>query len=174
MNKAHQKTLLIHISIIAALVLLSVGAIVYGLFAIASLTSAATDKEGELQQQQAAQLEQYSYKDIIKNSTGDREKIAKYFLNKDQVVTYIETLENLATKTNVLLETTVSPGSLQDYELRINGTYSNVFRFISLLEQMPYYSKIRTVSLAKNSQVETSASSLWEAQLKVTLVGYLQ
>lgn len=173
MNPTHHKKFLVHISIIAFFVIVASTFLASGLYMIATMTSEAFAKESELHNAQAEQLDRYTYKDIIKNSASDREKIGKYFLKKEQIVLYIEALEDLAVQTNTTIDTTVSPQVVQDFELQINGTYANVSRFISLLEQLPYYSNIRSITLVKNDEIGTSTLPRWVAQIKVTLVSFL-
>lgn len=172
MQTNSDKKLHVHIGIISAFVCIMLGAFAYGLYSIYSIDDQTRIKQQEISRAQDEERAQFAYKDIVKNSAQDRERAGTYFLKKDQIVTYIEALENLALKAGVSIDTSVSADSVQNFDLKIAGPYTNILKFISLFESLPYYSTIQATSIYKSSEESTSTQMRWSANLKTHLVSY--
>lgn len=165
----------IHIGILSAISIALLISIVFVLYRINDLQSLASAKELEVETKQAEQLEDYTYRDLIKNTEEDRKRAEQYFVNRDRIVTYIEALELLATTTNVFLETTISPQTISKFDLKVSGTYANVYRFLYLLERMPYYSSVQVLALSRRSDfVPGTTSFAWDSFVALTLLGYIE
>ncbi len=165
----------IHIGILSAISVTLLISILFVLYRIDDLESLANAKELEVETKQAEQLEDYTYRDLIKNTEEDRKRAEQYFVNRDELVTYIEALELLATSTSVYLETTISPQTISKFDLKVSGTYANVYRFLYLLERMPYYSSIQVLGLSRRSDfIPGTTSFAWDGQIALTLLGYIE
>jgi hypothetical protein len=165
----------IHLGILVAVCLTLLSAIVFVLYRIQDLESLAQAKALEVETKQAEQTEDYTYRGLIKNTEADRKRAEQYFVSKDQLVTYIEALEQLATSTNVFLETTISPQTISKFDLKISGTYANTYRFLYLLERMPYYSSIQILNLTRRSDfMPGTRAYIWDSAVSLTLLGYIE
>lgn len=85
------------------------------------------------------------------------EKIDTYFVHKNEVVPFIETVEDAGKKTGVVVTIgTVSATEDSTFTLRLDahGSWSDVNRFLLYLENLPYKVTLSKVDLNKASSVE--------------------
>ncbi len=102
-----------------------------------------------------------SIKALVQETEKNRAKLADYFIGKEGVVSFIEELEALGSRTGVevtidAVEEKVSAGSTQTEELRLTlhfgGTWSSVVQYIGLLELLPIEGRLERVAVSSNTE----------------------
>lgn len=83
--------------------------------------------------------------EVIRKHSSDFERIGKFLIDRERPVEFIEALENLANSTDneiaidvVAAERGASKDTLS-FRLTIEGSSASVFRYLRLLELMPYH-----------------------------------
>lgn len=107
---------------------------------------------------------------IAEESKTDREQLDSYFLPQvGESITFLNQIETLAPQNGVTLKTdSLEEGSDKktkekwvDAKFTFSGTRSDVERFISILENLPYVSRVTSVQLAAR------AENNWEAIVNI-------
>jgi hypothetical protein len=79
---------------------------------------------------------------IVEERQRDFERINSYFVDSDRPITFIETLEDLARRTenSITLDTGTSIGREETlaFNIMIEGTQESTLRYIKLVELLPY------------------------------------
>lgn len=130
-------------------------------------TAAAAAEIVNLEQQK----EQYSqYNSAIKNIQDNKAILDRRLVDKDKLVNFLEAIEGLKDTTGAL----VSVQSIKEGEsktviknlrldISVEGTWEQVYRFFTLLENMPFNMTLEKVTIGK------SADS-WHGTVTVTVV----
>ncbi len=98
----------------------------------------------------------------------DIDKVNGYFITKEDQISFIENVENLAKKNNLDIEignitveknTDLVKNDLEYLVLKINtvGSWDGNYRFLGLLETMPYHLFIKRMSISLKSDTEKNA-----------------
>lgn len=109
---------------------------------------------------------------FFKDSGADIKKLSGFFVESNNVVKFVEYVENLGTlsKTNLSISTIVNEGETGDgkngfkilMSIKALGQWSGVMKLISLIENMPYKIEIKNVELSvsdpKKKEWQTSIS----------------
>src|SRR3989344_1756990 len=131
---------------------------------IADLTKAVVDLTKQKENLKSA-------KEVVSESVLLRDTISGYFIPRDGVVAFLNSMENMASRNYLELEVlsvSVAPARVSPdvFEvvtgsLEVFGTWSDVYRFVALTELMPYKVYLRKVSVEKffDESLETSAGS---------------
>jgi hypothetical protein len=121
-----------------------------------------------------------SLKKNISDIEASSEKIDSFFIKKDEVVSFLDTLESLASTTNTKIsiqtvsDKKVAPmGSVIVVGLNAQGSYSNIHKLIRLLEEMPYQTEIQNINLSSENGADNKnqAANYWSAN--ITLLGLM-
>ncbi|MBA3550846.1 hypothetical protein H0W32_01395 [Patescibacteria group bacterium] len=122
----------------------------------------------ELQQQKLiSELEaDRSLKQFLATSGPDIEKLSSRIVSRDGTVAFLEMIEKIARDTGLIIDTesvnvAASPINIEEFEtlnlvLSTRGTWSNTYRFLSILETLPY--KV-TITGAEINQLEEGVLS---------------
>ncbi len=123
---------------------------------------------------------------LLADVKKDEEKIASIFLNPNNIVEFVESLEFLSHQASTTLEINAiklpTPGdNIKEpaFHFKITGTFSELFRYFALFENLPYQIEIERVSLlrpqASNLGGMTNikiSNPIWEAEFDVKLLSY--
>lgn len=155
---------------------------------IASIESTMAEIENEKNSQQNI----FGLKRSIELSEDKNTLLDSYFVNQDEVVNFIESLEALAKENAVVIEIdSIQPGNQIGKNglyvtLDVDGEFNNVNNFILKMENMPYQLNLTKILLAteksapKNQTVETqkTASQVttqsWNASIDLVLISYIK
>lgn len=118
-----------------------------------------------------------SVQTIAEDTLKDRQKLDTYFVSQDSVVSFIETVEQLAVPTGTLIEITtveehegLEPNDAYAF-LRIQftarGSWSEIFHLISLTEALPFDVEIERTNLEKDGGDE---GELWRGAVSIQVV----
>lgn len=124
-------------------------------------------KNAELKMEQRRELEK-----LIGDVTVKKQKIDSVFLNKDKLITFIEHLEDVSRSASVILKinSEESKGS-PVFKLSAEGRYEQVFKFLLLLENCPYKTDIKNLSIQEQGSSE-KVDRAWKADLELVLLSY--
>ena len=119
--------------------------------------------------------------DSIKDIEIQLQKVNSYFVGSDDIVGFINLLEQNAVEQSVFIETknvsiqeeveNVRYGEVLEVSLVVSGDWNNVMRYVRLTEALPYNIWITTakISLEENKNVEIEAEDRpvfnWEANI---------
>lgn len=115
------------------------------------------------------------------NIKADSDKANSFFIKRDEVVNFLDQIGNLSaiTGANVLVKavnekkTSINKPILS-VSVHIDGSYSNVYYALRMLEEMPYQTEIQNVrlsSVAVSEDKTTKTSVSWSAE--ANLVGVM-
>jgi hypothetical protein len=112
---------------------------------------------------------------IAQNSVEEREELGSYFLLRESdSIAFLSEIEAIAPTVGIDLETTGLVQITQDNKNWIQATFSltgsrdNVQRFVRILENIPYVSRITSVNMTGNT------AGTWQADvvIQVQLLSY--
>ena len=118
--------------------------------------------------------------EIIKD---ERAQLETYFAKSSDIVPFLDTIERLATKVSAKAEVT-SVDILKDHTglmvgMKASGTFSGLYRFLTLLENSPYELEFASVEMHKESGASGAtgkgvATLKWNAVLKIKLLSFVE
>lgn len=114
---------------------------------------------------------------LLEETEEERARIEDYFVDSASIIAVIEEIESLARRVNVNLtlrsantnaETPNGPKTLQ-IDAKMEGKFGDVYRFLSLVERMPY-----KIFLERASMVTRTASirTPWEANVTIRITSF--
>jgi hypothetical protein len=105
--------------------------------------------------------------------------IDPYFLSADNIVPLLETIESYARSSGVALEfdsaALSSDGAHIDIDMTAGGSFSSVYRFLTLVEAAPFELGIKSATLSTTSVTDTSNAkkpitrSGWSAHVSLSV-----
>lgn len=116
---------------------------------------------------------------LVKNAQNiqsDSEKANTFFIKRDEVVSFLDTIESLAkiTNTEVLVQSvsdkdTANNSKLLSVVLYAKGSYSNLHYLIRMLEELPYQTEIQNIRLSNLGIVDDKKQSVayWSADINI-------
>lgn len=144
------KRILILVPVNIALVLLCVF-FIRGIHAYEEKTA---DVYKQIDISKKSQLSYLALKQSIQNTQSSREKIEQFIVSQDETVSFIEKIEGLSVKTGAVVNLTnvsrTSSGENSSLMFTVNadGTFREVYHFLSLVEMLPYRLSVKSVSFA--------------------------
>jgi hypothetical protein len=114
----------------------------------------------------------------VSNIKEDSEKANGYFIKREEVVNFLDTIESLGstTKTKISIQSVndkknASSSSLLSVALNAKGTYSNLYYLIRMLEELPYQSEIQSIRLTNGFSGDKKEALGWS--LDIIIVGLM-
>ncbi len=166
---------IIVVSILGACTLIALGAWIFLAIKSNSLRQENIAIETKIQAKTLESSYLTSVRNVIKGSKKEIAVVEKRFIEKDSVPQFIDLLESEAVSAGIkadfgsidVLEEGVNNGALR---IRMSGTgsWTNVTRFITTLETLPYASKVEGLTLSKSD----TKSANWSFNLE--LIQYLK
>lgn len=163
-----------HLIASTILLVLSIAAGGFAVFEIRSNAQTLREQVTVLAAEQAQENSYYRLQKINEDSKDEREHLSKYFLKQgSDSIDFLNKVEALAPQAGIELTTE----SLEDFadkktgtkwiavKFALSGTQSDVERFVQILERLPYFSQVTSVSF------KTGSDNTWQAN--VTMRVYL-
>lgn len=129
---------------------------------------------------QSAEQEQrlLSVKALVFETAPLREKLAGYRIAKDDAVSFITGLETLGRETNVsvtIASVEVAPRTAEGVEnlrlvVRFEGSWSDVVRYLGLLELLPLEGRVEQALIARKSAGDEKNPSLWRGDATLLML----
>lgn len=150
--------------------------VVYGFFRLDSLENTTTTLEQDIVSEKDSIQSFDSLAKSFSNIKIDSEKVNAFFIKRDEVVNFLDTIESLAstTKTQISIQSvtdkkTASGSALISIGVSASGSYTNLHHLIRLLEELPYQTEIQNVRLTrgKMSDDKNQSNTLWSADINI-------
>lgn len=120
--------------------------------------------------------------DLMLSIAPGEKKISGIFAEPDNLVLFIEKLESAADDAGVSLEiesaelsSSGKPPPLDEalprFKIKTEGGFGQCFRYLRLLETMPFQIEINDVSMSLQSGVE--GGKFWQLRASITLLSFL-
>ena len=148
---------------LAALNLAAYGACFYLFVEIKNIDKVVSDRFIQIESEVKRNESVRSVKNLMNDTKKEREQITQLFIQPNGTVDFIETVESLGRMAGVKLEIesvgveslknkTASSTELFRISLKIEGSWGNAMRLLSLLETMPYKISFDGINLEKISR----------------------
>lgn len=139
---------------------------------------------GETEIQKEQNIENRALRSILLNTREDRERIDAHVLKDDDVVVFIETIENLGPQSGVAVITSsvnvddssgnasTTTGYLK-LKLNAQGTWENILHFVSLIENLPNKISVERFSSSissVNAEVKTKGPQTWQSAIELKVL----
>lgn len=126
---------------------------------------------------------------IVNTTKEDREKLESYFVRSEQIDAFIESLKAIGAEADaavILQSLTETKDQSLLIELRVTGTFNNIFYLTKLIEHLPYrleFKKAYWSVLGSPAGAATDAGkgktsperrSHWEANFVIELFGFIK
>ena len=116
----------------------------------------------------------------MKNMEDDIKLLDTHFAKSSDVVPFLDTIESLATKTGssaeVLSVNIPIDSDILEVGIRVDGSFSSLYKFITLLENSPYEIKFDAIDLVQTS-IDSSGvkkSYGWSTNLNIKLLSFIK
>jgi hypothetical protein len=114
-----------------------------------------------------------SIKSALREAKDDIDLIRARFIDKDAIPDYISLLEGKAAASDIQVDFGAIDVDDKSLSIRMSGsgTWGDVVDFISVVDSMPYVSRIDGLNLNKSNGQSTTTAAIWNFNLH--LVQYL-
>ena len=109
-----------------------------------------------------------------------RSLIETHFSKSSDIVPFLDSIEGLAPLAGKGTKVEISAVALNAnktglvVDLKVSGSFTSIYKFLTLLENSPYELDFPSVSMQKSSAVDPSSkNTIWEAMLKVQLLSFV-
>lgn len=115
--------------------------------------------------------------DLMASLVPEEQKISTAFADSKNLVLFIEKLESAARDAGIKLEISsaelfaADAGAYPKFQLSAEGSFGQNFRFLQLLETLPYQLEITDAIFALRST--EGADSYWQVHISITLLSFI-
>ncbi len=124
----------------------------------------------------------------IKESKGLRDRLNFYFITKETTANFIEELETIAFRSGVTFKlNSLSIGKEEKIKnkpsylklaMRFDGGFSNVYHFLTILENLPYRARFNSINIARidTESIEVKENKLpfpWYGDVSLDMLSYV-
>lgn len=169
--------------VLALVVLLNVAllaVLVFFFFAIKSKNETISRNENIIETALAERGKIATLKTLVEETHKDREKLDSFLVDKEKIVEFLESVENLAKNERLsigigsLEERTDSASGVAVPTLNLSidssGSWSNVIKFLHLMENLPYHLSISKVNLRTDEGgARKRGEAIWSVTFDVSV-----
>ena len=164
--------------------ILSVAAVLadtFFLFSIKTSLDSSSALEGELEVERRVSSQLQASKEVVAGTAEERDKVETFFVGKDGVVAFLENLEVLGRDAGLEMEVSsvglveekqdrAGERSYEDLSVNITskGSWTQNFRFLSILENMPLKLQITRAIIEK--QAGGNQNSPWLGSFAINVM----
>ena len=139
----------------------------WGIYKIEAMVQEVGVIEEEVRQINVQVDEAVRQMEILKEILPAQEILKKYFINRDNLVPFIEYIEDLAEKADVIIKLSNRQTSDSlNFTLSFDGEFNDCMYFIALIESLPYNLTIENVYVEQRSK-----GGLWGGGMNANLHG---
>lgn len=169
--------------------ILSTTLFIFGCFVFVFLLKQTNDNNQKAKDGASAWQEEVSRREEITSlnysldqNTNDITLLENHFANGSDVVPFLDTIENLAPLSGTKVKiSSVDAGAIKSglvIGLKVSGSFENVYKFLTLLENSPYELNflsvdIHTLPAASDTSLKNIKSSNWEGLFKIQLLSFI-
>ena len=161
-------------------ILAVVGVFLYGINLIQNTTQKTSEIMSKTEEIVKKNSELSTIKKTISATEEDRAKLLTYFVTDKSIVAFLEYLESLGEITNTDASIKAvdldKDGNSVVVSIGSTGSYSDLVRFSKRIENMPYRIDVQSFAFVSQSKTleDGSEDSLWEVNITIKLISYLQ
>ncbi|MEX2029209.1 MAG: hypothetical protein WD963_01880 [Candidatus Paceibacterota bacterium] len=108
---------------------------------------------------------------LLQAVEGERAMLSTHFIQSSDVVPFLDTIEKLAIRVNAEAEVTLIDISPENTSLmvgvRATGTFANLYKFLTLLENSPYQIEFTLMDLRRGEEE-------WSAIFTIKLLSFIK
>ena len=139
------------------------------------------DAQVNLQKEVLRRTDIKNFNESFQTIEADKALFETHFVQGSDIVPFLDTIEKMAssvgTKAEVSLIEVSKDNSGLILEMKDTGTFSQVYKFITLLENSPYeleFTSVEMRSLNKDDVIKNSnKENEWETTLKINLISFV-
>lgn len=159
------------------LIILLNGVALAGWLYLFSILKGQNDLAKEEQQKIAVSEKKFqnsnSLKGLMNEIVGEKQKIDSVFLDKENIINFIENLESIADKTGASIKISSININNQDkkglsLQFKLAGNFNQLFQYLVLLENLPYLIDIERVDF------RNLAPNEWEANFEILVNSFME
>jgi len=129
-----------------------------------------------------------SVKNLVRDIERERNIIDSYFITDDNIVDFIEIIENLGKKNGLSIEITsvkvdnidsdiekkIKMGELLRVNFKTKGHFSELFQLLSVLENLPFKIDLLNIDFSKSAGVlnRDKNINLWSGFFSITVIKF--
>lgn len=116
-----------------------------------------------------------SLSNALSSIKNKEEKISATFLNSKNFVELIKKLEFISQKsgTELIIEAVklpdLSSAEKPQFDFQVNGSFKDIFHFLSLFENLPYKINVEELNIEKH---EIDKKNTWQTNFKIRVLSY--
>lgn len=178
MSFSRRLNLVLAASALAALV--SLGVYGYLVYAIDGLKTSVSKVSGELGSNLSRETTESGVKAVLKATETERVKLDTYFIDVKGTPRFLEALASLGKDAGIVLSfdsIDVDSNSALRINFRAQGTFGNLFRFLSLIEASPYALEVGNLNLNKinvfSGKPGEKSENSWSANGTLRLLSFV-
>lgn len=161
-----------HLIISLGLLLIALGSLLFTMYQISKKADVLARQIEVLGKEQAHESSFYRLQKIFGETKNDRDQVSGYFLKQgSDSIDFLNSVEAMAPKEGVMLKTESLEERVDnktgkkwiEVQFFFSGTQNNVERFIKILEHLPYFSQVTSLSMVAKTEAE------WEARLSMKI-----
>jgi len=134
------------------------------------------ETEKKLEAEIARRNEIKALNNYFLSTQGKKNQLETHFVQSSNVVPFLNTLEDLGTGVGVKMKVASidisRDGTGLLIQLKSTGTFSQVYKFITTLENAPYELEFVSVDLKKEVTEDEESSNQWEANINLRLISF--
>jgi hypothetical protein len=116
----------------------------------------------------------------LKSIEQEKMNLDTHFIQSSDIVPFLDYLENLGKKIGIGVEITSADSVHNDKELiaglKASGSFEQLYKFITLIENSHYEIEIENFELQTEEQIQVSKNekknTIWSAVVKIRLISY--
>jgi hypothetical protein len=143
-------------------------------------TAAYTEMFTKTQTQTDAFYALSTQKKVVSGTVEKRDQLTSYFINQGSVGSFFEKLEEIADNTNVdfsVISARLGQVGAEGLRVQISadGTFRNVYHFLTLVETMPFGINITTLDMHTNIVGDTTETGQsWRGVFGLEVITYVE
>ena len=138
-----------------------------------------TDKlKTELSEEMSRREEIKDFNESFKLIEQERNLFETHFVQHSNIVPFLNKIEDVAKSVNTQIEISLVEISKDNIGLVIQmentGTFSNIYKFINLLENFPYELEFSSINIYSDyTENKKSTDNLWKANITIKLISFI-
>lgn len=114
-----------------------------------------------------------AFKKFLEEIKEDKNRINGVFLIEDKIIKFIENLEKISKLAQTEIEIQSALLSEKEdlgpvFNFKLTGSFENLFRSLSLMENLPHQIEIKELRLVKERE-----ENLWQAQFRIQVLSFI-
>ncbi len=172
--KSNTRKIFLLVFVVVLIIFMTFGSLSFLIYKkIAIIEKTIVDIQGEYMKDEKINL----IKHLMRDTDKERIQLDKYFITKNMVVEFIETIEGIGEYAGidfVLNSVDMSSGEDANFSMSIStkGDWNDTMYFLTLLESLPVYIEIDSVKFVKIDTPNKSQKTYWSGNFSIRLLSF--